>query len=106
MWCQQRGHYQPPEKGRSEQGQEGSGKAGHEYLGRGLSGAKPLSKECAMQAESKGARCWCGVGEGKEVREGTQEQEIKGSPRGHRKDASDLSKRVNRVLGTGIILAS
>lgn len=51
VWCQQRGHCQPPEKGRSEQGQEGSGKAGHEYLGRGLSGAKPLSKECAMQAE-------------------------------------------------------
>ena len=66
-----------PEKGRSEQGQEGSGRAVHEYLGRRLSGAKPLSKECAMQAEkSRAPAGWCGVSEGKrEVREGTQERQ-------------------------------
>ena len=95
----------PPEKGRPEQGQEGRGKAGHEHLGRGLSSAKPQSKECAMQAETaRVSSGWCGVGKGKgEVREGTQEQQIKGSPRGHCKGSSDFSKRVNMILGTGII---
>ncbi|CAI9158110.1 unnamed protein product [Rangifer tarandus platyrhynchus] len=89
MWCQQKDHRQPPEKGRSEQGQEGSGRAGHEYLGRRLSGARPLSEECAMQAEkSRAPAGWCGVSKGKrEVREGTQERQIKGSPRGHCKDS-------------------
>lgn len=74
----------PPEKGRSEQGQEGNGRAGHEYLGRRLSGAKPLSEECAMQAEkSKGASrlVWCEQGERRSQRRNTGASD-QGEPQG------------------------